>query len=53
MSTTTGQRVGTSRASKILLGVSAGIYAVGFFVAYALGPLLTDWTSGSSFRWPA
>ena len=31
----------TSRASKILLWVSAGIYAVGFFVAYALGPLLT------------
>jgi len=30
-----------SRASKILLWVSAGIYAVGFFVAYALGPLLT------------
>lgn len=31
----------TSRVSKVLLWVSAGIYAVGFFVAYALGPILT------------
>src|SRR6266550_2571858 len=30
-----------SRVSKVLLWVSAGIYAVGFFVAYALGPILT------------
>jgi mercuric ion transport protein len=30
-----------SRASKVLLWVSAAIYAVGFFVAYALGPILT------------
>ena len=30
-----------SRASRILLWVSAGIYAVGFFVAYGLGPILT------------
>ena len=30
-----------SRVSKILLWVSAAIYAVGFFVAYALGPILT------------
>ena len=30
-----------SRVSKVLLWVSAGIYAVGFFVAYALGPMLT------------
>jgi len=30
-----------SRVSKVLLWVSAGIYAIGFFAAYALGPILT------------
>lgn len=30
-----------SRLSKILLWVSACIFAIGFFVAYALGPILT------------
>jgi mercuric ion transport protein len=30
-----------SRLSKVLLWVSAVIYGVGFFVAYALGPILT------------
>jgi hypothetical protein len=30
-----------SRLSKILLWASAGIYVVGFFVAYVLGPILT------------
>jgi mercuric ion transport protein len=30
-----------SKASKIVLWVSAAIYAVGFFVAYVLGPILT------------
>ena len=30
-----------SRVSKALLWVSAGVYAVGFFVAFALGPILT------------
>ena len=30
-----------NRLSIILLWVSAGIYAVGMFVAYALGPILT------------
>jgi mercuric ion transport protein len=30
----------TSKLSKILLWVSAGIYAVGIFVAYMLGPIL-------------
>ena len=30
-----------SRASKILLWLSAGIYTVGLVVAYALGPILT------------
>jgi mercuric ion transport protein len=30
-----------SRVTIILLWVSAGIYAVGVFVAYALGPILT------------
>jgi hypothetical protein len=30
-----------SRVSKVLLWVSAAIYAAGFFVAYALGPILT------------
>ena len=29
-----------SRVSRILLWVSAGIYVTGFFVAYALGPIL-------------
>jgi mercuric ion transport protein len=29
-----------SRLSKLVLWVSLGIYAVGFFVAYVLGPLL-------------
>lgn len=29
-----------SRASKVLLWISAVIYALGFFVAYVLGPLL-------------
>jgi mercuric ion transport protein len=29
-----------SRLSKVLLWVSAGIYAVGIFVAYVLGPIL-------------
>jgi mercuric ion transport protein len=29
-----------SRLSKILLWISAGIYMAGFFVAYALGPIL-------------
>jgi mercuric ion transport protein len=31
-----------SKASKIVLWVSAAIYAVGFFVAYVLGPILTS-----------
>jgi len=30
-----------SKVSKIVLWVSAAIYAVGFFVAYALGPILS------------
>jgi mercuric ion transport protein len=30
-----------SKFSKILLWVSAGVYAVGVFVAYVLGPILT------------
>ena len=30
-----------SHLSKILLWVSAALYGVGFFVAYALGPILT------------
>jgi mercuric ion transport protein len=30
-----------SRISKILLWTSAAIYSAGFFVAYALGPILT------------
>jgi mercuric ion transport protein len=29
-----------SRVSKVLLWMSAGIYACGFFVAYVLGPIL-------------
>jgi mercuric ion transport protein len=35
-----------SRISKILLWVSAVIYGVGFFVAYALGPILTKLDGG-------
>ena len=35
-----------SRVSRILLWVSAGIYLVGFFVAYALGPLLARMDGG-------
>jgi mercuric ion transport protein len=31
-----------SKASKIVLWVSGAIYAVGFFVAYVLGPILTS-----------
>lgn len=30
-----------SRVSKVLLWLSAAIYGIGFFVAYALGPILT------------
>jgi hypothetical protein len=30
-----------SRVSRVVLWVSAGVYAVGFFVAYVLGPILT------------
>ncbi|MGH9362144.1 MAG: hypothetical protein ACRD2T_09520 [Thermoanaerobaculia bacterium] len=30
-----------SRASRWVLWLSAGLYAIGFFVAYLLGPLLT------------
>jgi hypothetical protein len=30
-----------SRVSKLVLWVSAGVYAVGFLVAYVLGPILT------------
>jgi hypothetical protein len=30
-----------SRLCKALLWFSAGIYSVGFFIAYALGPILT------------
>ena len=30
-----------SKLSKVLLWISAGIYAVGVFVAYVLGPILT------------
>jgi mercuric ion transport protein len=35
-----------SRVSRILLWVSAGIYLVGFFVAYALGPILARMDGG-------
>jgi hypothetical protein len=35
-----------SRLSKVLLWVSAVIYGVGFFVAYALGPILTKLDGG-------
>jgi len=38
--------VRASRASKVLLWISAAIYAVGFFVAYALGPILTKLDNG-------
>lgn len=31
-----------SKLSKVLLWVSAAIYAFGFFVAYVLGPILTN-----------
>jgi uncharacterized BrkB/YihY/UPF0761 family membrane protein len=31
----------TSRLSRVVLWVAASIYAVGFFVAFALGPILT------------
>jgi mercuric ion transport protein len=37
---------GASRVSKLLLWASAVIYAVGFFVAYALGPILTKLDGG-------
>ena len=30
-----------SKMSKVLLWISAGIYGLGFFVAYVLGPILT------------
>ena len=30
-----------SRFSRIVLGISAGIWAVGFFTAFVLGPILT------------
>ena len=30
-----------SKLSKIMLWISAGMYSVGFFVAFALGPILT------------
>ena len=36
-----------SRLSKVLLWVSAGIYTVGFFVAYVLGPILTKLDAAS------
>jgi mercuric ion transport protein len=32
---------GASKISKVLLWVSAGIYAFGFFVAFVLGPILS------------
>jgi len=35
-----------SRFSRVLLGVSAAIYAAGFFTAYVLGPILTKLDSG-------
>ena len=35
-----------SKVSRILLWVSAGIYLVGFFVAYALGPILARMDGG-------
>ena len=36
----------TSRLSRALLWISAGIYSVGFFSAYLLGPLLMRFASG-------
>lgn len=36
------------RLSKILLWVSAAIYTVGFFVAYALGPILARMDNASN-----
>jgi mercuric ion transport protein len=36
-----------SRLSKVLLWISAGIYLVGFFVAYGLGSILTRMDGGS------
>ena len=36
-----------SRSSKVLLWVSAAIYAMGFFVAFVLGPILTKLDAGS------
>jgi mercuric ion transport protein len=36
----------TSRVSKVLLWVAAAIYAVGAFVAYVLGPILTRLDNG-------
>jgi mercuric ion transport protein len=35
-----------SKVSRILLWISAGIYLVGFFVAYALGPILAKMDGG-------
>lgn len=35
-----------SRVSRVLLWTSAAIYAVGIFVAYALGPILTNLDNG-------
>jgi uncharacterized BrkB/YihY/UPF0761 family membrane protein len=35
-----------SKMSKVLLWVSAGIYTVGVFVAYVLGPILTRLDNG-------
>jgi mercuric ion transport protein len=35
-----------SKVRRILLWVSAGIYFVGFFVAYALGPILANMDKG-------
>jgi mercuric ion transport protein len=37
---------GSGRVSKVLLWASAVIYVVGFFVAYALGPILTKLDGG-------
>jgi mercuric ion transport protein len=35
-----------SKVSRVLLWVSAGIYLVGFFVAYVLGPILAKMDGG-------
>jgi hypothetical protein len=35
----------TTKASRLLLWISAAIYAVGFFVAFVLGPILTRFES--------